>query len=487
MSNLPERKYKHIERQQLTWGTLDLEKLVPADDPARVIWELTGRLDLSSFEATVKTLQGEAGSPAWPPRVLLSVWLYAYQQGISSANRLSQMMAWHPGLMVLTGSQTINVHTLCDFRTAHREALDELLRQLLSTLAEEGLVDFSTIVQDGTKLQARAGQGSGHRRASIEDKLQQAKAYMEQVDRQSDEGAPPRQQAARQRAARERVERLEAALQEIRQVGGENPQARVSITEPEAKKMRHAQDGGCSYSYNVQLSAETGNNFIVGVAVTQDHNDLKQLEPSIATTHHFTGQMPQRIIADGGYVTRSNIEAMAQAGIEFIAPVKKEQQRHAAMRARHGVAPEFDTSRFKTGAEGQLQCPAGKTLVVIGEKKHHGQMTRTFAAEASACAACEHKPSCCPNLAARRIHQVLEPAAIRAHQARMETDRAKQLYRLRSKVAEFPHMRMKSDWGLRRFSVRGLCKVASEMLLMVLAYNFSQWQWAIKQRSLAAA
>ena len=117
MSHLPERKYKHIERQQLTWGTLDLEKLVPADDPARVIWELTGRLDLSGFEARVKTMQGEAGSPAWSPRVLLSVWLYAYQQGISSANQLSQRMAWHPGLMVLTGGQVINVHTLCDFRT----------------------------------------------------------------------------------------------------------------------------------------------------------------------------------------------------------------------------------------------------------------------------------------------------------------------------------------------------------------------------------
>ncbi len=54
-----ERKYKHIERQQ--WCTLDLQKLVPADDPARVIWELTGKLDLSAFEARVRTLEGQAG------------------------------------------------------------------------------------------------------------------------------------------------------------------------------------------------------------------------------------------------------------------------------------------------------------------------------------------------------------------------------------------------------------------------------------------
>lgn len=482
MSKAAQRKYKRVETQQMAWGALNLDKLVPPDDPARVIWELTGSLDLSEFEANVRTLEGHAGSPAWPPRLLLSVWLYAYQQGISSANQLSRMMEWNPGLMVLTGLQIVNVHTLCDFRTAHREALDELLRQLLSALSEEGLVDFSTVVQDGTKMQARAGRGSGHRRAGIEEKLKQAKAYMEQVDRQSEEGATARQQAARERAARERVERLETAFQQARRAAEKNPNARVSTTEPEAKRMRHSQDGGCCYSYNVQLSTEIGSNFIVGVSVTQDHNDLKQLEPALETLQHFTGQKPERLIADGGYLTRGNMQAMAEAGVELIAPVRKQEQRHAATRARHGVAPEFDASLFTPGKNGHLQCPAGEALVLIGQKKHHGKRTQIFAANASACAACAHKPSCCPSMPARRIHHVLEAAAIGAHQARMETERAKQLYRLRSKIAEFPHMRIKSDWGLRRFSVRGLHKVTSEMLLMVLAYNFSQWQWTIKQR-----
>ena len=486
MSRAAQRKYKRFDTQQLAWGALNLEKLVPPDDPARVIWELTGKLDLSPFEAKIKTFEGQAGSPAWPPRLLLSVWLYAYQQGISSANQLSQMMEWNPGLMVLTGLQTINVHTLCDFRAAHGEALDGLLRQLLSALSEEGLVDFSTIVQDGTKMQARAGQSSGHRRGRLEEKLEQAKAYMEKVDQQSEEGATARQQAARERAARERVQRLERAFQEAERAAEKDPQRRVSISEPEAKRMRHSQDGSCSYSYNVQLSTEAANNFIVGVAVTQDHNDRKQLQPAIEMVQHFTGQTPQCVIADGGYVTRGNIQALAESGIELIAPVQKQQRRYAGLRARYGVAPEFDASRFTTRPDGQLECPAGNTLVVIGQKKHHGQRTRTFAANAAACAACQHKPSCCPNMPARHIHQVLESAAIGAHQARMETERAKQLYRLRSKIAEFPHMRIKSDWGLRRFSVRGLGKVMSEMLLIVLAYNFSQWQWTLKHRSTPA-
>ncbi len=476
-----ERKYKHIERQQMVWGTLDLQKLVPADDPARVIWELTGKLDLSAFEARVRTLEGQAGSPAWPPRLLLSVWLYAYQQGIASANRLSQMMEWHPGLMVLTGQHVINVHTLCDFRTAHGAELDALLQQLLALLSEEGLVDLRTVMHDGTKIQARAGQGSGYRRNRIQQKLDAARAYMQELDERTDEGSA-KKQAAQQRAARERIERLQQAYEAFNQVDGETETdtKRVSITEPEARRMRHTQHGGTLYSYNVQLTTEAQGNFIVGVSVSQDHNDLKQLEPALQTVQHFTGKKPERIVVDGGYVTRNNIEAVTASGVELIAPVKEASRQHAATRARHGVAPEFDKSEF-TREGNHLRCPAGQVLLQIGEKKHHGHRTRIFQADAAECGRCPHKQQCCPRMPARLIHQVLESEAVLAHAARMETQAAKLIYKCRSKVAEFANMRIKSDWAFRRFSVRGRLKATAEALLIVVAYNFSLWQSAGKR------
>jgi hypothetical protein len=220
--------------------------------------------------------------------------------------------------------------------------------------------------------------------------------------------------------------------------------------------------------------------------VTTDGNDTRQLAPALDTVEHFTRSKPQRIIADAGYSTREAIETLAGAGVELIAPMNDLTQRGAGSRKRQGVAEEFAAPRFTRHEHGWL-CPVGQQLVQVQQKKHHGQITQVFEAKASACGVCPHKQQCCPKAKARRLHHVVETAAVLAHQARMQTERAKDLYALRSQVAEFPHMRIKSAWGLRRFSVRGKVKAAAEMLLIVLAYNFSQWAWASKQRQLAAA
>jgi hypothetical protein len=46
IQSLPHRpKIEPINRQQLLLRAVDIEELVPEDDPVRAIWELTGRLD----------------------------------------------------------------------------------------------------------------------------------------------------------------------------------------------------------------------------------------------------------------------------------------------------------------------------------------------------------------------------------------------------------------------------------------------------------
>jgi len=61
-----------LERRQMRWEAMDLESLIAADHPARTIWELSGRFDLSRFEKEQKTREGQAGRFAilhrLPPR-----------------------------------------------------------------------------------------------------------------------------------------------------------------------------------------------------------------------------------------------------------------------------------------------------------------------------------------------------------------------------------------------------------------------------------
>ncbi len=70
--------------------TLDVEKLIDDDHRARLIWELVGRLDLGLYHAQIAAVDGHAGREHTDPQWLISLWLYAYSRGISSAREMAR-------------------------------------------------------------------------------------------------------------------------------------------------------------------------------------------------------------------------------------------------------------------------------------------------------------------------------------------------------------------------------------------------------------
>jgi hypothetical protein len=59
--------------------------------------------------------------------------------------------------------------------------------------------------------------------------------------------------------------------------------------------------------------------------------------------------------------------------------------------------------------------------------------------------------------------------------AKMQTDAARALDRLRAAVAEFSNLWLKTKLGLRQFCVRGLPKVRCEVLWACLTDTIQQW------------
>ena len=68
-----ELRLKPVNRQQMILRAVDVEKLIEPEHAARAIWELVGRLDLSSFTAAIESVEGEAERPAYDPRLLISL------------------------------------------------------------------------------------------------------------------------------------------------------------------------------------------------------------------------------------------------------------------------------------------------------------------------------------------------------------------------------------------------------------------------------
>jgi transposase len=484
----PERapRFQPVNRNQLGWHTVDVEKLVGPDHLVRAIWELTGRLDLTRFSADVKAVDGVAGRPAYDPRLLISLWVYAYSQKVSSAREVERRCGYDPAYQWLTGMQEVNHHTLSDFRIQHQEALDQLFAQLLAVLEQEELISLETVVHDGTKVKAAASGNSFHREKTLRAHLEAARQRVQEMGDPREEEFSQRVAAARERAAREKVERLEEALEEMQKVQAapearaEKNERRVSETDPEARNMRQG-DGGVAPSHNVQISTDSAHGIIVGVSVTQAENDQHELVPAAEEIERRMGRPPEHLVVDDGYTTRENVLAAADRGLDLIGGTMERNAQDAQAGARRleqrGIDPAFFPENFHyDAATNSYRCPASKQL---GDEttKHDrvGVESHVYRARAADCRACPFQKQCSLGKYGRRIVRSEMVPAVAAYVARRQTEEAQVLYDLRAPVAEFSNLWLKTKLGLRQFCVRGLKKVGCEVLWACLTYNMQQW------------
>jgi transposase len=211
-----------IDRRQLFLRTVDVEKLVEPEHCVRSIWELVGRLDLGLYYAQIAAVEGGAGREHTDLQLLISLWLYAYSRGISSARELARQCEYQPGCQWLCGMQLVSHRTLSGFRSENKSALDDLFTQVLGMLSAEGLITLERVALDGTKIKANAGGNTFRGREKIAAHLAAAREQVRVLNEQAEneEQLVKRQAAAKRRAARQRASRLEAALREVERLQG---------------------------------------------------------------------------------------------------------------------------------------------------------------------------------------------------------------------------------------------------------------------------
>jgi DDE family transposase len=354
--------------------------------------------------------------------------------------------------------------------------------QVLAVLSQEGLVSLERVMHDGTKIKACAGADRFRREATVATHLEAARQQVKALEEaQADE--PARQVAARERAARERQERLERALGELEKIrhsksGTEaKEEARVSESDPESRIMKQP-DGGYAPSYNVQLSTEAAHKIIVGVGVSQSGSDYGELSGAIDRVEQNLGGLPHQAVTDGGFTCRENIIEQAAQGVELIGSLPEHNEQSAGQMRRRGVAPEFYPTAFVYDeAHDTYRCPAGQSLSHTGQEQRPGVVQHQYRTQPGVCEACPFKARYCPQnaLKGRSITRAVEAPEVRQFREKMQTSQAKEIYRQRGPVAEFPNAWIKAKLGVRQFRLRGLVKVGLEVLWACLTYNIQQW------------
>src|SRR5579872_7267642 len=123
-TSIPLPRLASVDRRQMVLRTVDVESLIEEDHSARSIWELVGRLDLSRYYAEIGSVEGRAGRAPTDPQVLISLWLYAYSRGISSAREMAKRCEYEPAFQWLCGLEPISHRTLSGFHSSQKPALD---------------------------------------------------------------------------------------------------------------------------------------------------------------------------------------------------------------------------------------------------------------------------------------------------------------------------------------------------------------------------
>jgi hypothetical protein len=116
----------------------------------------------------------------------------------------------------------------------------------------EGLVGLKLVTQDGTKIRAQASKRSFLDRKHLQQSLDLAKCHMANVDADNVDALSQPQEAARYRVQRERETKLQSAPQSLSALEqakkhNEAKPVHVSISDPDARFMRHG-DGAIAPS-----------------------------------------------------------------------------------------------------------------------------------------------------------------------------------------------------------------------------------------------
>ena len=358
-------RFQRAERRQMEMRFLALDQMIPQDHPARLVWAYVDGLDLTEFYQQIQAVEGRAGRDPIDPKILLGLWLLATIDSITSARQIERLCDEHFGYKWMCGGVSVNHHTLSDFRHQKSAFLDGLLTQSVAVLLHQDLIDLKRVAQDGMRVRASAGSNSFRRQPTLEKCLEEAEKHLAKLKEEAEQDAEAenrRSRAARLRAAEERKERIARALAEReklvpsmeRRQKGSSVDARVSTTDPEARKMKMG-DGGFRAAYNVQFATTADSLVIVGVDVTNQGTDGGLLRPMVEQLKERYGQLPDEYLADAGFVHLDDIKQLTEWGVTPYLPIKDEKKKKSTgvdpYAAKAGDSPEVIAWRARMGTE----------------------------------------------------------------------------------------------------------------------------------------
>jgi len=201
-------------------------------------------MDLSAFDECYRN--DETGAPAYDPRLLLKVVLFAYSRGIFSSRRMERACRENVVFMALSADAQPHWTTLADFISGRQEGIVALFREVLLICETLGLLGKEVFAIDGCKLPSNASKEWSGTHADLrkkQKKLERAIRVMMKRHREADEqeleAAVREDEEQYLETLRRRVRKLKAFLATAPENRGPKGTLRQSnVTDRESAKMK---------------------------------------------------------------------------------------------------------------------------------------------------------------------------------------------------------------------------------------------------------
>ena len=455
------------DRQQTTLLPECLDDWVDESNPVRAVDVFVDALDLRDlgFDGVDPAATGR---PAYHPSPMLKLYIYGYLNRVQSSRRLEREAGRNLEVMWLTGRLVPDHKTIADFRKDNGPAIKKVCAQFVALCRTMGLLANASVAIDGSKFKAVNSRDNNFTQAKMQRRLEQVEEsvarYLSQLDT-ADRQEPSDALAARTTRLKEKLAKLQEEMQRLKAIEKQmlaTPDQQISFTDPNSRSMATSGRGSGVVGYNVQAAVDTTHHLIVAHEVTNVGTDKSQLANVASQAKEALEADKLEAVADRGYFKGEEILACEEAGITVTLP--KPQTSGAKANGRFG---KQDFVYLPT--EDIYRCPAGEKLRYYFTAEENGQKLRRY--WTNACRTCPIKAQCTTG-EQRRITRWEHEHVLEAVQTRL--DKNPDAMRVRRSTVEHPFGTLKMRMGATHFLMKTLPKVATEMALHVLGYNFTR-------------
>lgn len=501
---------------------IDLETKLEKNDFAHAIVQFVDSIPDAVFLPYYQSM----GRPQYHPRMLLSVILCAYIQGVYSGRQIQNMLIDSIRMRYLSQDQIPNFRTINRFRVhpIMNDILDHSFIQFRELLVQSGLISGSALYIDGTKIEADANRYSFVWKKSIlkyKDNLDQkalenyqqmveTKILPELIDDLKDELSVEEIERIRQ-SLEEKEEQLIEAIEQtetveerksLRKEKSEVHKQKKQFDDFAQRKMRyeeqlvimgvrnsfsktdhdatfmrmkedHMRNGQLKPGYNIQLATE--NQFALAYDCFPNPTDTRTFIPFLEKIESKIG-LPENIVADAGYASEENYcyvldETESTPIIPHQGYLKEKKRAHKQNQFHRDNWPYNELDDYYI-------CPNQKRVVFshYSQRKDRNGFVRNFKIyECEDCTGCPLREKCTKAKEGKNrrlnINPVWEYIKVKANE-KIESEETALYYAQRKIDVETVFGNIKQNMNFRRFHVRGTEKIFKEMGLVFLAHNF---------------